>query len=104
MMGLGGAGKSVEGTRTPLMPAQGLFVLRTARANPMVLRDIIQEHNMNTPKTQIPADRKALYYGGMALTGVGFLLFISVFFTGAANFGNFENFEGRARSKMPCPK
>jgi zinc-ribbon domain len=55
---------------------------------------------MTTPNRQIPPERKMLYYGGMALMGVGFLLFISVFFTGAANFGNFDNFEGRARSEM----
>jgi len=55
---------------------------------------------MNTPNKQIPPERKALYYGGMALTGIGFLLFISVFFTGAANFGNFDNLEGRAQSEM----
>ncbi len=33
-------------------------------------------------KREISKERKALYYGGMALMGVGFLLFISVFFTG----------------------
>ena len=52
------------------------------------------------PEKQIPRDRKALYYGGMALMGLGLLLFLSVFFTGAANFGNFDDFEGRARSTM----
>jgi hypothetical protein len=55
---------------------------------------------MGTPNKQLPPERKALYYGGMGLTGVGFLLFISVFFTGAANFGNFDHFEERARSEM----
>jgi len=58
-----------------------------------------KEHHMRTPKKQIPPERKALYYGGMALTGLGFILFLSVFFTGAMNFGNFENFEGRVRSE-----
>ena len=32
------------------------------------------------PQKQIPPDRKALYYGGMALTGLGLLLFLLVFF------------------------
>ena len=36
----------------------------------------------------------------MAISGVGFLLFLSTFITGAMNFGNFENFEGQARSSM----
>jgi hypothetical protein len=50
-------------------------------------------------RTQIPPERQALYYLGMALAGVGLVLFISVFFTGAANFGNFENFQERGRSE-----
>lgn len=55
---------------------------------------------MSDPKRQISPERKALYYGGMGLIGVGLLLFLSVFFTSAANFGNFDNFEGRVRSEM----
>jgi hypothetical protein len=51
------------------------------------------------PRRQIPPERQAVYYLGMVLVGIGLVLFISVFFTGAANFGNFENFEGRARSE-----
>jgi hypothetical protein len=51
------------------------------------------------PKRQIPPERQALYYGGMALAGVGLLLFLSVFVTGMANFGNFDHFEERARSE-----
>lgn len=54
---------------------------------------------MDPSNTQIPSQRKALYYGGMALTGVGFLLFLSTLVSGFANFGNFEDFEGRARSQ-----
>jgi hypothetical protein len=54
---------------------------------------------MNTAKKQIPPKRKALYYGGMALMGLGLLLFLSTFVTFMANFGNFDNFEGRARSE-----
>ncbi len=37
----------------------------------------------------ISPQRKALYYGGMALTAVGLLLFLSVFFSAATSFGNF---------------
>lgn len=52
------------------------------------------------PKPEISNERKALYYGGMACSGLGFLLFISVFVTGAMNFGNFDHFESDARSSM----
>ena len=38
-------------------------------------------------RRQISPERKALYYGGMALSAIGFLVFVSVFFTAAANFG-----------------
>lgn len=54
---------------------------------------------MTEPRRQIPPERKALYYGGMALIGVGMLLFLSTFVTAMANFGNFDNFEGRVRSE-----
>ena len=54
---------------------------------------------MGTPKKQIPPERKALYYGGMALIGVGLLLFLSTFVTFMANFGNFDNFEDQAKSE-----
>ena len=37
--------------------------------------------------------RKALFYGGMALTAVGLLLFLSVFFSAATSFGNFPAFD-----------
>ena len=37
---------------------------------------------MNTPTRQIPPERKAIYYGGMALIAVGLLLFVSNFFAG----------------------
>lgn len=49
---------------------------------------------------QISDERKTMYYLGMALTGIGFLLFFSVFITGAMNFGNFNNFEGQVQSSM----
>jgi hypothetical protein len=57
---------------------------------------------MNAPKREIPPERKGLYYAGMGITGIGFLLFISVFFSGAANFGNFDHFKERAQSEMFC--
>ena len=54
---------------------------------------------MNSPQKQIPPERKAFYYGGMALTGIGILLFLSTFVTHLTNFGNFDDFEGRVRSQ-----
>ena len=47
---------------------------------------------------QISEGRKAAYYLGALLMGIGALLFVSVFVTGALNFGNFSNFEENARS------
>lgn len=52
------------------------------------------------PNRDITPERKLMYYAGMGCTGLGMLLFLSVFVTGCANFGNFENFEGEARSSM----
>lgn len=54
---------------------------------------------MDTPNRQIPPERKALYYGGIALIAIGFLLFLSTFVTFLANFGNFDNFAGRGQSE-----
>jgi hypothetical protein len=54
---------------------------------------------MDSPQKQIPPQRKALYYAGMGLIGLGLLLFLSTFVTFLGNFGNFENFEGRAQSE-----
>ena len=48
---------------------------------------------------QISDERKAAYYIGRGLMLLGFILFISVFVTGAMNFGNFDHFEARARSE-----
>lgn len=55
---------------------------------------------MQAPRRQIPPDRKALYYGGLALSVVGLLLFLSVFVSAATNFGNFDNFPGQVQSSM----
>jgi len=52
------------------------------------------------PIRDITPERKALYYAGMGCTGLGMLLFLSVFVTGCMNFGNFDNFEGEAKSSM----
>ncbi|MDF7800947.1 zinc ribbon domain-containing protein [Pontiellaceae bacterium B1224] len=49
---------------------------------------------------QISEGRKGAYYAGMVLMGIGGLMFLSVFITGAMNFGNFDNFESDARSSM----
>lgn len=70
-----------------------------------MLRQIIpppegsRERSMNT-KREFSEGRKQLYYVGMVLSGIGILLFLSVFVTGCMNFGNFSNFESRARGEM----
>lgn len=46
---------------------------------------------------QIPAERKGLYYAGLALTVAGFLTFFSVFITAAMHFGDFTDFDRRAK-------
>jgi hypothetical protein len=49
---------------------------------------------------QISEERKTAYYGGGVLIVIGFLLFFSVFITGAIHFGDFNNFAANARSQM----
>ena len=49
---------------------------------------------------QISEERKTAYYLGMVLMVIGGILFLSVFITGAMNFGDFSNFESDARSSM----
>jgi hypothetical protein len=49
---------------------------------------------------QISEDRKAAYYIGMVLMVIGVLLFASTFVTSSAHFGDFNNFESRAKSQM----
>lgn len=46
----------------------------------------------------VSSERKFAYYLGSALVGVGLLLFLSVFVTGAMNFGNFEGFNGQVQN------
>lgn len=43
----------------------------------------------------ISPQRQTAYYVGMALVGLGFLLFLSVFVSSVATFGSFDNFETR---------
>ncbi|MDG3007184.1 zinc ribbon domain-containing protein [Paludisphaera mucosa] len=52
------------------------------------------------PVRNIPPERKALFYAGLAVGLVGALLFASTFYSFAANFGDFDDFAGRARSMM----
>jgi len=49
---------------------------------------------------QISQERKTAFYLGMVLMVLGGLLFLSVFITGALNFGDFSNFEADSRSSM----
>lgn len=51
-------------------------------------------------RRRISSERKTAYYLGMGLIALGFLLFGSVFVTGAMNFGDFSNFESNAKSSM----
>jgi len=48
--------------------------------------------------TRISPERKTAYYVGNGIALLGLLLFLSVFVTTALNFGNFDNFDGQARS------
>lgn len=47
---------------------------------------------------KISPDRKAIYYLGIALVVVGFLMFIGTMFSGMASFGDFTDFENRTRN------
>jgi len=49
---------------------------------------------------RISTERKTAWYLGMALAGIGFLLFLSTFVTFAMNFGDFSDFAANARSDM----
>lgn len=48
---------------------------------------------------QIPPGRKGIFYFGMIIGGIGFLFFISTFFSAASSFGDFTNFQERGRSQ-----
>lgn len=49
---------------------------------------------------EIPPERKALYYIGMVVAGIGLITFLSVFISGAMHFGDFSGFEERSRSQF----
>lgn len=50
------------------------------------------------PQRQVSPERKAIFYIGGAVAVLGFVCFLSVFFTFIANFGDFTDFEGQVRS------
>ena len=50
------------------------------------------------PQHNISPERQGLYYFGIILTGVGLLLFLSTFVSFISHFGDFTDFEGRAKS------
>ncbi len=47
---------------------------------------------------RISEGRKTAFYVGRVISAIGLLLFLSTFLTFLLNFGNFDNFEGRAKS------
>lgn len=51
-------------------------------------------------RRQISEGRQTAYYLGTIIMVIGGLLFLSVFITGALNFGNFDNFEERGSSEF----
>ncbi|MEM9381370.1 MAG: SHOCT domain-containing protein [Planctomycetota bacterium] len=53
---------------------------------------------MPRPRRDISEGRKATYYVGMALLGLGLLTFLSVFVSGALSFGDYSNFRSDTRS------
>lgn len=52
------------------------------------------------PGRDISPERKGVYYLGMALFGIGLTLFLSTFVSHFANFGDFTDFEDRAKTSM----
>ena len=51
-------------------------------------------------RKRISDERKLAYYVGTGLIVIGGLVFFSVFFSQANNFGNFTDFESNTRSSM----
>lgn len=49
---------------------------------------------------QISEGRKAAYYLGGIIMGLGFILFASTFVSAALHFGDFSNFESQTRSMI----
>lgn len=56
--------------------------------------------NRPSPRRQVPQHRRGLYYLGMALTGLGLLLFLSTFVTACSGFGDFTDFDNRAKPQF----
>lgn len=50
------------------------------------------------PQRNISPERQGLYYFGMIMAGVGLLLFLSAFVSFISHFGDFTDFDGRAKS------
>jgi len=48
----------------------------------------------------ISPERQGAYYFGMVLSGIGLVLFLSTFVSFISHFGDFSDFEGRAKSGM----
>ena len=46
---------------------------------------------------EIPPARRGVFYAGLALSGLGLLIFLSVFLSAALHFGDFRGFEDRTR-------
>lgn len=51
-------------------------------------------------RRQIPAERKALYYTGMALSAIGFVMFLSTFVMLISSAGNFAHDFSRGPSQF----
>ena len=51
-----------------------------------------------SPRRDLSPERKAIFYVGMALAGIGLISFLSTFVSFAMNFGDFTDFEARGRS------
>ena len=49
---------------------------------------------------EVSEGRKAAHYGGIVLVVIGGVLFASTFVSGCLHFGDFTNFEGRARTEI----
>jgi hypothetical protein len=53
---------------------------------------------MNMASSRIAPERKALYQVGIVISVVGILLFLSTFVSFFSHFGEFDDFQARARS------
>jgi hypothetical protein len=55
---------------------------------------------MNEPQRQVSSERQFAYYLGAGVIVLGGLMFLSTFALFIANFGEFNNFEGKAKTSM----